>query len=178
MTRFPWAAWGLLVVVLDLPLYGWDVLPDLVGYAWVFYGLTGAAAVHPAFVRARAAAVAGAPLSLGTGTPRFAGSQWAPVLFAGFLLAAIAFVVVVHQVLTGLLAVAPDDAADTLRWAAPLRTAVLVTGAVVVIGIVAVATPVGIAYPVGVLANVLVGILTVVLLHRVARAGWIASASD
>ena len=36
MTRFSWAAWGLLVVVLDLPLLGWDVLPDLVGYAWLF----------------------------------------------------------------------------------------------------------------------------------------------
>src|SRR4249919_528750 len=69
MPRFAWAAWGLLVVVLDLPLAGWDVLPDLVGYVWLFLGLAGGAALHPGFARVRAAALVGNPVSTITGTP-------------------------------------------------------------------------------------------------------------
>ena len=54
---------------LDLPLLGWDVLPDLVGYVWLFIGLAGGAALHPGFARARAAALVGIPVSVITGTP-------------------------------------------------------------------------------------------------------------
>ena len=110
MTRFAWAAWGLLVVVLDLPLLGWDVLPDVVGYAWMVIGLAGAAEAHEAFVRARAAAAAGIPVALVSGTPLFNdqyGVEWGAA-FAGILV----FVTVVHQLATGIRDRAPEGDSD------------------------------------------------------------------
>ena len=180
MTRFAWAPWGLLVVVLDLPLLdtGWDVLPDVVGYLWLVAALAGAATVHPAFVRARAAALVGAPISIITGTPLFVGEQWGAVLFGGLVLGVLAWVVVVHQLLTGLLAVAPEGQEEVLRWAGPLRIAAPVVGLVQVAGIVLVQTPLQVLYSIAFLASVVVGVLTVVLLHRVNRAGWFATTTN
>lgn len=175
MTRFAWAAWGLLLVVLDLPLLGWDVVPDVVGYAWVVIGLAGAASVHPAFVRARAAAAVGVPLSVATGTPLFFDARWEPLLFGALVLGFLVWAAVVHQLLTGVLAVAPANERDTLRWAPPLRVAAPVVALVAVVGIAATAGPLGVLYPLGFVASVVVGILTVVVLHRVNRAGWLAS---
>lgn len=172
MTKFSWAAWGLLAVVLDLPLYGWDVVPDLVGYVWLVIGLTGAAAVHPAFVRARAASMVGVPVSVVTGTPFFLGERWGAVLFGALVIGIAVFVVVVHQLLTGLLAVAPAGEDETLRWAAPLRRAVPAVGVLLVVGVVSIGRALEILYPVGFLAQVVVGLLAVVMLHRVSRAGW------
>ncbi|MFQ6170127.1 hypothetical protein ACK8HX_00850 [Oryzobacter sp. R7] len=172
MTRFAWAAWGLLVVVLDLPLLGWDVVPDVVGYAWLVIGLGGSAALHPAFVRARAAAAVGVPLSVVTGTPLFFGARWEPLLFGALVLGFLVWAGVVHQLLTGLLAVAPAGEEDSLRWAPALRVAAPVVALVAVIGVAASSSALGVLYPLGFVASVVVGILTVVLLHRVNRAGW------
>lgn len=176
MTRFTWAAWGLLVVVLDLPLLGWDVVPDVVGYVWLVIGLTGGAALHPAFVRARAAAMVGAPVSVVTGTPLFLADRWEPLLFGALVVGVGAFVVVVHQLITGLLAVVPAEHEETLRWAAPLRRAAPFVGLLVVVGIVMVGRSLDVLYPLGFLGTVVIGLLTVVMLHRVARAGWLATA--
>lgn len=170
MTRFVWTAWGLLVVVLDLPLAGWDVLPDIVGYAWVIVGLAGGAAVAPEIVRARAAAVVGVPVALVTNTPLFADQ--ATVVFVALLLEAAVMALLIHQLCTGMLDVAPDDESDTVRWAPVLRIAALVAGGVMAVGVVFYTTPVGLFYLVGLLAFVVIGVLTVVLTYRVHRAGW------
>lgn len=172
MTKFSWAAWGLLAVVLDLPLYGWDVVPDLVGYAWLVIGLTGGAAVDPAFVRARAASMVGVPVSVVTGTPLFLDARWEALLFGALVIGIAVFVVVVHQLLTGLLAVAPAGQEDTLRWAAALRRAAPAVGLLLVVGVASLGRALEILYPIGFLASVVVGLLTVVMLHRVNRAGW------
>ena len=177
MTRFAWAAWGLLVVVLDLPLAGWDVLPDIVGYAWIVIGLSGAATVHPAFVRARAAAAAGIPVAVVTGTPLFvdqAGVVWGAV-FAEIVLT----VVLLHQLATAIRDLAPEEGdSDQRRWANGIRLAAPVAGALRLVGLVFLATPLGALYALGYLGLVVTGIVSVVLLHRVNRAGWLATTPD
>lgn len=174
MTRFAWAAWGLLVVVLDLPLYGWDVLTDVVGYAWVVIGLAGGGALHPAFARARAAAAAGIPVAVVTGTPLFAdqvGVMWAGA-FAGVL----AFVAVIHQLATGIRDLDPVVGdSDHRRWATGIRVAAPLVGAVQLVGLVLLSTAVGALFLMGMLGLAVVGIIAVVLLHRVHRAGWLAT---
>ena len=161
MPRFSWAAWGLLVVVLDLPLVGWDVLPDLVGYVWLFIGLAGGALLHPGFARARAAALVGIPVSVITGTP-FTNSQtgveWGAA-FAGVLVN----VVVLHQLGTAIRDLDPVQGdSDQRRWANGIRIAAPIAGGVQAV-----------LYILGLLALVVVGIIAVVLLHRVNRAGWL-----
>jgi hypothetical protein len=174
MPRFAWAAWGLLVVVLDLPLLGWDVLPDLVGYAWLVIGLAGGAALHPGFLRARAAAVAGIPVSVVTGTPftnDLIGLEWGAA-FAGVLIN----VVVLHQLGTAIRDLDPVVGdSDQRRWANGIRIAAPIAGAVQLVGLVLISTVLAILYVVGLLALVVVGIIAVVLLHRVNRAGWLAT---
>ena len=176
MTRFAWAAWGLLVVVLDLPLLGWDVLPDVVGYAWIVIGLAGAAAVHPAFVRARAAAAAGIPVAVVTGTPLFVDQEgviWGAV-FAEIVLT----VVLLHQLVTPIRDLAPAGDNDQRRWANGIRVGAPVAGLVRLVGLVFLATPLGAFYALGYLGLVVAGIVSVVLLHRVNRAGWLGVAPD
>ena len=176
MTRFAWAAWGLLVVVLDLPLYGWDVLPDIVGYAWIVIGMAGGAAVHPAFVRARAAAAAGIPVAVVTGTPLFvdqAGIVWGAV-FAEIVLT----VVLLHQLATAIRDLAPEGDSDQRRWANGIRVAAPAAGLVRLVGLVFLATPLGALYALGYLGLVVTGVVSVVLLHRVHRAGWLTTTAD
>ena len=172
MPRFAWAAWGLLVVVLDLPLLGWDVLPDLVGYVWLFIGLAGGAELHPGFARARAAALVGIPVSVVTGTPvtdSVIGVEWGAA-FAGILV----IVVVLHQLGTAIRDLDPVAGdSDQRRWANGIRVAAPIAGAVQLVGLVLIATVLAILYVIGLLALVVVGIIAVVLLHRVNRAGWI-----
>ncbi|HYN66609.1 MAG TPA: hypothetical protein VES93_06945 [Ornithinibacter sp.] len=176
MPRFSWAAWGLLVVVLDLPLLGWDVLPDLVGYVWLFVGLAGGAALHPGFARARAAAVAGIPVSVITGTPwtnDMTGLEWGAA-FAGILVS----VVILHQLGTAIRDLDPVVGdSDQRRWANGIRIAAPVAGAVQLVGLVLIATVLAVLYIIGLLGLVVVGIIAVVLLHRVNRAGWLATAT-
>jgi hypothetical protein len=174
MTRFAWAAWGLLVVVLDLPLLGWDVLPDVVGYAWVVIGLAGGAALHPALVRARAAAAAGIPVAVVTGTPLFLDLQG--VVWGGLFAEVLVSVTLLHQLATGIRDLAPDGDRDERRWGRFVQLGALVAGGVKLVGLVAYATPLGLLYPLGMLGLVVVGIVAVVLLHRVHRAGWLATA--
>lgn len=174
MTRFSWAAWGLLVVVLDLPLLGWDVLPDLVGYAWLFVGLSGGQLLHPAFVRARAAALVGIPVSVVTGTPLTNGSN--AVEWVGAFLGIVVMVVVLHQLATAVRDLDPTTGdSDTRRWAAGIRVGAPVAGVVQLVGLVGIATVLAVLYVIGLLGLVVVGIIAVVLLHRVNRAGWIAT---
>jgi hypothetical protein len=172
MPRFAWAAWGLLVVVLDLPLLGWDVLPDLVGYVWLFIGLAGGQALHPGFARARAAALVGIPVSVITGTPftnSATGVEWGAA-FAGILIN----VVVLHQLATAIRDLDPVVGdSDQRRWASGIRIAAPIAGGVQLVGLVLIATVLAILYVVGLLALVVVGIIAVVLLHRVHRAGWL-----
>ncbi|MBT9254217.1 hypothetical protein KMZ32_00740 [Phycicoccus sp. MAQZ13P-2] len=175
MQRFVWVAWGLLVVVVDLPLDGWDVLPDVVGYAWVIYGLTGAAGVHPAFVRARSAAVVGIPVWAVLGTPLFASPRYGTLLVTALTVQVVVTTLLVHQVCTGILATAPADDPDSARWARILRVATLVVGVLMLLAIVLTVGGLGL-YPLTFLASVVVGVLTVILVQRVARAGWIATA--
>jgi len=174
MPRFSWAAWGLLVVVLDLPLLGWDVLPDVVGYAWLFVGLAGGAALHAGFARARAAALVGIPVSVITGTPltnNLVGVEWGGA-FAGILVN----VVVLHQIATAIRDLDPATGdSDHRRWASGIRLAAPIAGGVQLVGLVLIATVLAIFYVVGLLALVVVGIIAVVLLHRVNRAGWLGT---
>ena len=174
MTRFSWAAWGLLVVVLDLPLLGWDVLPDLVGYAWIVIGLSGGAALHPGFVRARAAAAAGIPVALVTGTPFFVDQQG--IAWGGLFAEVLVVVVVIHQLGTAIRDLDPVEGdSDQRRWANGIRIAAPVAGVVQLVGLVLWRTPFTSVYGIGFLAMVVVGIVAVVLLHRVNRAGWLAT---
>jgi hypothetical protein len=175
MPRFSWAAWGLLVVVLDLPLLGWDVLPDLVGYVWLFIGLAGGQALHAGFARARAAALVGIPVSVITGTPLTDTviSVEYGAAFAGILVT----VVVLHQLATAIRDLDPVEGdSDQRRWAGGIRIAAPIAGGVQLLGLVLIATVLAIFYVIGLLALVVVGIITVVLLHRVNRAGWLAPA--
>jgi len=172
MPRFTWAAWGLLVVVLDLPLLGWDVLPDLVGYVWLFIGLAGGALLHPGFARARAAALVGIPVSVITGTPftnSATGVEWGAA-FAGILVN----VVVLHQLGTAIRDLDPVEGdSDQRRWANGIRIAAPIAGGIQLVGLVLISTVLAILYVLGLLALVVVGIIAVVLLHRVNRAGWL-----
>jgi hypothetical protein len=160
--------------VLDLPLLGWDVLPDLVGYAWLFIGLAGGAALHPGFARARAAAVVGIPVSLITGTPLtndMVGVEWGAA-FAGVLVN----VVVLHQLGVAIRDLDPVEGdSDQRRWANGIRIAALVAGGVQLVGLVLIGTVLAIFYVIGLLALVVVGIIAVVLMQRVNRAGWLAT---
>lgn len=175
MPRLIWVAWGLLVVTLDLPLAGWDVLPDVVGWAWVFYGLGGAATVSPAFVRARAAALVGMPVWVVTGTPLFVDARWLWLQVAALTVEIVVWTLAVHQVASGVLAGLPEGEADTTRWAARLRTAALVVGGLQLVALAAYGV-VPVLYPLAFLLSVVVGVLAVVLVQRVARAGWLAGA--
>jgi hypothetical protein len=177
MTRFAWAAWGLLVVVLDLPFAGWDVLPDIVGYAWIVIGLAGAASVHPALVRARAAAAAGIPVALVTGTPLFVGQDG--IIWGAVFAETVLTVVLLHQLATAIRDLAPEAGdSDQRRWANGIRVAAPVSGLVRLVGLVFLATPLGALYALGYLGLVVTGIVSVVLLHRVHRAGWLATTPD
>ncbi|GGL41584.1 hypothetical protein H9L10_08520 [Phycicoccus endophyticus] len=175
MQRFVWVAWGLLVVVVDLPLAGWDIVPDVVGWVWVLVGLRGADTVHPAFVRARAAALVGVPVWLLTGTPLLTGERWAALAFTALTIEIVLVTVVTHQLCTGVLATAADDG-EALRWARLLRVAAVVVGGVLLVGLALYAAGVGILYGLGYLGRVVVGVLTVILLQRVARSGRLAPA--
>jgi hypothetical protein len=170
--RFPWAAWGLLVVVIDLPLRGWDVAPDVVGYAWILYGLLGATA-RP-FLVARVAAVVGLPVWLVTGTPLFADDRWVILQYTALTVEAVVWAVLVHQLCTGVMAVGiPDDLAT---WAHRLALAAVALGVLLVGSLVLYATSGLALYGVAVVAAVVVGLLTVVLLQRVARSGALTTA--
>ncbi len=176
MPRFSWAAWGLLVVVLDLPLLGWDVLPDIVGYAWLFVGLAGGAALHPGFARARAAALVGIPAAVVTGTPLTDSSN--AIEWTGALVGILVNVVVLHQLATAVRDLDPTVGdSDHRRWANGIRIAAPIAGGVQLVGLVGIATVLAVLYVLGLLALVVVGIITVVLLHRVNRAGWLAPAA-
>lgn len=175
MSRFAWAAWGLLVVVLDLPLRGWDVLPDLVGYAWIVIGLAGAAAAHVAFVRARAAAATGVPVALVTGTPLFNdqyGIEWGAA-FAGILVV----VTVMHQLATGIRDLAPEADSDIRIYTRGVRVGAPVAGVVQLVGLVGISTAIAPLYFLGLLGLVIVGIIAVVMTHRANRAGWLDAAT-
>ena len=178
MTRFAWAAWGLLVVVLDLPLAGWDVLPDIVGYAWIVIGLAGAAAVHPAFVRARAAAAAGIPVAVVTGTPLFVaqdGIIWGAV-FAEILLDRRPPPPARHRrprPRAGGRGQRPAAVGERHPGRRPGRGPRAPRRARR-----SFATPLGALYALGYLGLVVIGIVSVVLLHRVHRAGWLATTPD
>jgi hypothetical protein len=169
MSRFVWAAWGLLVVVLDLPLFGWDVLPDIVGYLWLVVGLGGA--THMAFARARAAAAAGVPVALVTGTPLFVGQDG--IIWGAVFIEILLTVLILHQLATAISDLAPDGDQDARRWARGIRIGAPAAGVIRLIGLVGLATSLGALYALGYLGLVAVGIVTVVLMHRVNRSGWL-----
>ena len=50
--------WGLVLVLVDLRLNGFDVLPDVVGWGMVLTGLWAMASLVAEFARARTAALA------------------------------------------------------------------------------------------------------------------------
>lgn len=181
MQRFAWAPWGLLLVVLDLRVgsdnASWDVLPDVVGYVWLVVALAGAERVARPFLLARSAALVGIPASIVTGTPVAGVSR--PLLVAALVVGALAFALVLYGLVSGVLEVAADHP-DVQRWAPRLRTAAIVVGALLVIADPAVflvtstsalAGPVTVLWLAGRLAEAVVGVLTVVLLQRVTRAG-------
>ncbi len=171
MQRFTWAAWGLLVVVLDLPLGGWDVIPDAVGYVWILVALGGAVA-RP-FLTARAAAGAGIVVSLVTGTPLLYLNLGVGIV--SLVLETLVLAVVIHQLCEGLLETAAADD-ETRRWAGRLRTGAYVLLGLGILAVLGALGGIGLLVLLGRLATTVVGILTVILLQRVARAGWLASA--
>ncbi len=170
MQRFTWAAWGLLVVVLDLPLGGWDVLPDAVGYVWLVVGLGGAVA-RP-FLTARAAAGAGVVVALVTGTPLLYLNLGVGIV--SLVLDTLVLAVVVHQLCEGLLETAAADDEETRRWASRLRTGAYVLLGLGLLAVVGALVGAGLLVLLGRLATTVVGVLTVILLQRVARAGRLA----
>ena len=174
MPRFSWAAWGLLVVVLDLPLLGWDVLPDLVGYVWLVH--------RPGRGRSPAPGASRGPGRLRwSGIPvvrhhrhslhrQPTGVEWGAA-FAGILVN----VVVLHQLGTAIRDLDPVEGdSDQRRWANGIRIAAPHRGRRAARRPGAHRAPCcAILYVVGLLALVVVGIIAVVLLHRVNRAGWL-----
>jgi hypothetical protein len=182
MTRFSWAAWGLLVVVLDLPLSGWDVVPDLVGYVWLVLGLTGGAAVALPFARARAAAAAGIPVWVATGTPLVAGTSpgteldtTVVVLLTAVVLDAVVLAAICHQLSSGVDRALGDSDPSVAAWTRRLEVGALAAGAVGVIGVGLYASAPTV-FGLGQLALVVLGLLTTVLVYRVARSGRLDAA--
>ncbi|HET9021479.1 MAG TPA: hypothetical protein VFN34_06310 [Ornithinibacter sp.] len=174
MPRFTWVAWGLLIAVLDLYLAAWDVVPDVVGYAWLAAGLAGAATADPAFVMARTAAFLGIPVGLVTGTPISHWNFWISTVCV--VLEVVVLAVVIHQLCTGVLRSAPADDADTRTWAGRLRVGAVVVGVVGLLSIGGALAGFAVLLLVNQLVVTVVGVLTVVLLQRVGRAGWLAEA--
>lgn len=170
MTRFVWTAWGLLVVVLDLPLAGWDVLPDIVGYAWVVIGLAGATAAP--FTTARSAALAGIVVAVITGTPLLYVNIGVSVV--ALILDTLVLAVVIHQLCEGLLQSAAAEDEETRRWAERLRIGAYVLLGVGILAVVGALVGVGLLVLLGRLVTAVIGILTIVLLQRVARSGVLA----
>jgi hypothetical protein len=109
-----------------------------------------------------------------TGTPLFLDVQG--VAWGGLFAEILVSVVLLHQLATGIGDLAPAGDSDERRWGKGIRVGALVAGAVKLVGLVGYATPLGLLYPLGVLALVIVGIVAVVLLHRVNRAGWLGTA--
>ncbi|MGG5258395.1 hypothetical protein [Phycicoccus avicenniae] len=176
MQRFAWAPWGLLLVVLDLRVGLWDVLPDVVGYVWLVVALTGAEKVGRPFLLARSAAMVGIPASLVSGTP--VGGVSRALLVAALVVGAIAFALVLYGLATGVLEKVEDEGAR--RWAGRIRTAAPVVGVLLVLtdpAVYLVTTGSSLAVPVSFLwllariVEAIAGVLTVVLLQRVTRAG-------
>lgn len=135
MSRFVWAAWGLLVVVLDLPLFGWDVLPDIVGYLWLVVGLGGA--TRMAFARAGLPRlpVCRLPSSRAhrCSSARTASSG---AVFIEILLT----VLILHQLATAISDLAPDGDQDARRWARGIHIGAPAAGVIRLIGLVGLAT--------------------------------------
>lgn len=174
MPRFGWVSWALLLVVLDLYVGLWDVVPDVVGYAVLVAGLAGAAGADPAFRRARTAATVGIPVALVTGTPL---SQVNLLLaWVAATLEVVVLVVVIHQLCTGVLRSAPEDDEDARRWATRLRVGAVVLAVVGLLALGGAATGLGVLLLLNQLVVAVVGVLTVLLMQRVARAGWLAPA--
>ncbi|MGL4175128.1 MAG: hypothetical protein ACRCSN_03545 [Dermatophilaceae bacterium] len=177
MTRFSWAAWGLLVVVLDLPFGRWDVLPDLVGYVWLILGLAGGADVAFAFVRARAAAAAGIPVWVATGTPLVANTSRGTVLdvtvvvlLTAILLDIVVLAAICHQLAAGVERALGDDDPGLAGSTRRLRIGAIAAGVAGAVGI-GVYTSAPPLFALGQLALVVLGVLTTVLVYRVARSG-------
>ncbi len=132
------------------------------------------AAVHPAFVRARAAAAAGIPTAVVTGTPLFDeqyGVTWGAT-FIGILVVT----GVMHQLATGIRDLEPDNDSDLRIYTRGIRIAAPAAAAVQLVGLIGISTVLAPLYFLGLLALVVVGIVAVVLVHRVNRAGWLATA--
>jgi hypothetical protein len=172
MTRFSWAAWGLLVVVVDLPLRGWDVIPDLVGYGWLVVALSGADTVSRAFVRARLAALTGIPVAVITGTPAFADVL--PVVWPGVVAEVFVVSSLVALLASGIAEAAPAGERRMRAWAGRVRSGALVAGALGLVGLVAFAGGIAVVYVAALLGLVIVGVLCAGLAARAARAGWLA----
>ncbi|MBM6400588.1 hypothetical protein [Phycicoccus sonneratiae] len=186
MQRFPWAPWGLLLVVLDLRIGSgvalWDVLPDVVGYVWLVVALTGAQGVARGFVLARSAALVGVPVSLVTGTPLQSVGQ--PLLVAALVVQAVVFAGVLYGLVTGVQEAAAGHP-DVQRWGPRLRVAALVVGVLLLLADPSIflvtsdsplAAPVTLLWLAARLAEAVVGVLTVVMVFRVARAGALTTA--
>lgn len=181
MQRFVWAPWGLLLVVLDLRVGLWDVLPDVVGYIWLVIALAGAERVARPFLLARSAAMVGVPASVVAGTPLLAVSR--PLLVAALVVQAVVFGLVIWGLATGLGQEVEDEAVQ--RWTSRLRVGAVVVGVLLLLTDPAVylvtassalAAPLSLLWLVARLAEAVVGVLTVVLLQRVSRAGLVARA--
>ena len=83
-----------------------------------------------------------------------------------------------HQLGTAIRDLDPVEGdSDQRRWANGIRIAAPIAGGVQLVGLVLISTVLAIFYVIGLLALVVVGIVAVVLLHRVNRAGWLATAA-
>ena len=175
MHRAMWTVWGLLVVVVDLPLgrTGWDLAPDLVGLAWVVYGTWGFRGLP--WLVVRVACLVGALAYPVRGTSLFRGEEFALLQLTGATLEALVWTALVTQLSTGVLTLPGVDVANR-RWATRTRFMGGVVGAALLVSLpVTVWTGIPI-YVLMVIASVVVGLLTAVMLSRVARAGELVPA--
>ncbi len=148
------------------------MLPDLVGYVWLFIGLAGGALLHPGFARARAAALVGIPVSVITGTPftdSQTGVEWGRPSPASWSTSSCCTSSAPPSATSTRSRVTATSAGGPTASGSRRRSRVGCSSS----GLVLIGTVLAIFYVLGLLALVVVGIIAVVLLHRVNRAGWL-----
>ena len=126
-------------------------------------------------MRARAAAAAGIPIAVVTGTPLFDdqyGVTWGAT-FVGILVVDRGHAPARPRASA---TVEPDGDSDLRIYTRGIRIAAPAAAAVQLVGLVGIGTALAPLYFLGLLGLVVVGIVAVVLVHRVNRAGWLATA--
>ena len=116
--------WGLLLVVVDFRLSGFDILPDFIGFAIIAVGLGLLVPLNPRFQTAKIMAMILVVLSLASliEFPATDGAQgFHPGWFAFGLLVTVLDIVMIWQLCGGIIDLAREEGLDDLATRASTR---------------------------------------------------------